>query len=479
MIEKLRKLSLCIGINLDYLIRYASSEEFMYGDRVRILRDSDSHMIDRIGEVNFVDTTTREVELNVNGYGHWSSFDDIELIDRRMDREEVKWDIYNYSTDQLLRFIKSIIPTFPELDDNKVKFVEQALVRLNGVSYEAWRDSVGAFLKAYPEYINIGLLGDSIFNIIYNALDYGDMEFLKIFPESILFELWENNKDYGLENLHGLSSIIYNKRELAKFMKIYPNFGQMLIFNLASEHPFLYLYSGLDKLYGDIIDKEDVVETLFKQSYASFLDWEGSKDYPVMERRAVYRLIFDARSGQTELSRYFDMDRQYYVKYSEWLKEAIEKFINKGYSIQEMSESFFTTDLGKYMLDRIAYKLTSDGDFDKFFLEGIHYYSPDLGYKAAQKLLDSKNLDMIYRVFENYQLLEVYPGLSDKYEEVMSGYGYGEHAMEFEESSSWEEDYEDETPPPADENETSSSVAEKDKSWEEDPDEMEYFERGQ
>lgn len=495
MIKQLRRLSLSLGMDLSELIRYASGEEFLRGDRVRI--NSSKYYTELIGEeveVIWVDNERKTLQVYAPIYDYIDvKFDEVELVSRPdaikkelgevANVEEIwkvkdSWQLNNYSDDDLLNFLRDVTPNFEDLSDDQVMLVENILKRLvenfEYIRADLWFKIVGNFLENYPEYINYNLLGWKVFNIITVGC-FRKEKLLKQISEDFLIETWQKfYSEVPPTSIPGIGACFYEMDSIKAIMDYYPAFMETLIFVLADQYPIFYLEQNLDLFMKDKINKEDVIENLFRKSSVDFLEWPGSKNYPALERRAVYRLIFDARSGPEELAYFLSSPRQYYVKYSEWLQQAVDKFINKNYNLRYLDEEFLGTDLGVYMKDRMAQKSFESGNFKQFFYEGFHttvsdegLRGTDLGFKVAKKLLQTGNKEMIYRIFNDCFLLEYYPSLSEEFARITSDYSLPERL------TSGYFDYLDQ-----EEKEKPISRLEKEKQeLENDPDYMEHFDK--
>lgn len=331
----------------------------------------------------------------------------------------------NYARKNPTDFMKQITPVFDELDDSKVKIVEDVIktnirsAKSFGLDRNEWLESFGKFLINYPEYLTAPT---AIYLLELGALR-GE-EYLKPIPESLLLELF-NQKDV-FDNKESFKALAFNYQIFQKLYNIFPDFIGMLGFYIATHDPNLYLANNLDKVLHDYINKEDVVQNLFELDAYKFLQSPESGDHPELEKKAVQKLVYDSKSGPDELALFFTSPKQYWIKYPMWTDDAVKKMIYKysdrlnfllgDYALSVgSSNGFLDSEFGQELALKMAQHLIQNKNYSGFFSQQYSEFFPDLGLKFAEDLLDNGTDDQVKKIFDNYHLSSKYPSLIKKF----------------------------------------------------------------
>lgn len=485
MLKQLQKLSAALkrfNINdIDRLISYAQ-QQFQFGDEIKIISGRYTGMRGTIADLDLANDFI-DVEIEVFGRRIPATLrsNEIELISRNSNPEEVAaidpnenfQILVHYIQEDPLKFIQGITPIFDQLDNQKTGLVERVVEQEteNIDDILQWEKAVGPFLIANPEYLNEKLMGTNLFEII--ARLNKDSALLRAIPESLLFEVW--NKSDKPIYIAGMRDILRIHRVFNKLLKLFPNFMNTLGFFVATNEPSLYLENNLDEIFHEQINKEDVVETLFNKDAMSFLLNKESDKYPELERRAVYKLIYNADSQAEDLALFFNSPKNYWAQksYQFWTIDAVRKFVGR-YSqyLNYLNSSFLETDFGKNMGYQMALNVIKNKDYRTFFAHFLTHY-PSLGEQVAKQMLEDGTPESI-NIFDDYHLMNKYPNLMSTYQKLQKTLQRRLPETREEEQARWdredmerEERYQRQNTPPISEVEPP------------DPDFEEHFERGQ
>lgn len=493
MIQQLKKLSENLrrfklsSQAVDRLISYAA-DELQVGDEVSVMRGK---YVGQTSKIISIDPRgIAEIKVKVFGKEIVAKIflRDLEFISRPSEPDlffipkkltpNTSYEVMaKYSQDEPYEFIENITPIFELLDDKKVKLVESVLEHNSQYIryYDDWHSSIGQFLIKYPEYINLKTIGNSLFKIINEELFVygGRRDLLRSIPESLLIEAW-NNTGRNMKEIDDFPGFYTIIQKIPAYQQIFPNFIEQFGFDLATNFPAVYLNYNLDDILKDKINKEDVVENAFKKNPLEFLLWPESSQYPELEKKAVYKLVFDERSGWPELL-YFFRDYATKPQYKLWTPHAIQKFINHyAENWKYFDDAFLRSDFGEELIYKTAINLIENKKYEIFFFNDYHAKFKDLGFKFAKQLLKEESDKRIVSI-GNY-INDFYPSLDSQFTKALVRVNKQRiQNTPKDDSAEWdtffpaiEESEENQEPTPK----TEQEIAE------EDPDFQEYFERG-